>query len=86
MRAALYLRVSTDRQDCANQLPDLERYVSARGWQTAKVYTDTGLSGSSERRPALDELVKDARQRKFDALVVWRLDRLGRNLRPGAAD
>ena len=81
MRAALYLRVSTDRQDCANQLPDLERYIAARGWELTKRYVDTGISGSTERRPALDELVKDARRRRFDALVVWRLDRLGRNLR-----
>jgi len=81
MRAALYLRVSTDGQDCANQVPNLERYISARGWQTVKTYTDTGIGGSTERRPALDKLVKDARRRKFDALVVWRLDRLGRNLR-----
>jgi DNA invertase Pin-like site-specific DNA recombinase len=73
--------VSTDRQDCANQLPDLERYVAARGWAITKHYTDTGISGSTERRPALDELVKDARRRRFDVLVVWRLDRLGRNLR-----
>jgi DNA invertase Pin-like site-specific DNA recombinase len=81
MRAALYLRVSTDRQDCENQLPDLERYAAARGWQIVKCYTDSGISGITERRPALDELVRDARRRKFDALVVWRLDRLGRNLR-----
>jgi DNA invertase Pin-like site-specific DNA recombinase len=81
MRAALYLRVSTDRQDCANQLPDLERFVQARGWELVRQYIDTGISGSTERRPALDDLVKDARRRRFDVLVVWRLDRLGRNLR-----
>ena len=80
-RAAVYLRVSTDRQDCANQLPDIDRYLAARGWPLTKRYTDTGISGSTERRPALDDLVKDARRRKFDVLVVWRLDRLGRNLR-----
>jgi DNA invertase Pin-like site-specific DNA recombinase len=81
MRAAIYLRVSTDRQDCANQEPDLERYIAARGWQVTQRYTDTGISGATERRPALDALVKDARRRRFDVLVVWRLDRLGRNLR-----
>lgn len=81
MRAAVYLRVSTDRQDCANQEPDIQRYVAARGWQVTKRYTDAGISGAKERRPALDELVKDARRRRFDVLGVWRLDRLGRNLR-----
>ena len=81
MRAAVYLRVSTDRQDCANQEPDLDRYIAARGWTLTKRYTDAGISGATERRPALDELVRDARRRRFDVLVVWRLDRLGRNLR-----
>jgi DNA invertase Pin-like site-specific DNA recombinase len=81
LRAAVYLRVSTDRQDCGNQLPDLTRYIEARGWTLAKHYTDSGISGTTERRPALDGLVKDARRRRFDVLVVWRLDRLGRNLR-----
>jgi DNA invertase Pin-like site-specific DNA recombinase len=81
LRAAVYLRVSTDRQDCENQNPDLERYIEARGWTLGKRYTDSGISGATERRPALDELVKDARRRRFDVLVVWRLDRLGRNLR-----
>ena len=81
MRAAVYLRVSTDRQDCANQEPEIDRYIAARGWQVTQRYTDTGISGATERRPALDALVKDARRRRFDVLVVWRLDRLGRNLR-----
>jgi len=81
LRAAAYLRVSTDRQDCANQQPDLDRYIEARGWTLTKRYLDAGVSGAAERRPALDELVKDARRRRFDVLVVWRLDRLGRNLR-----
>lgn len=81
MRAALYLRVSTDRQDCANQQPDLHAYIRARGWTLTREYIDAGISGATDRRPALDELVKDARRRRFDVLVVWRLDRLGRSLR-----
>lgn len=81
MRAAVYLRVSTDRQDCANQEPDIDRYIAARGWTVTRRYVDSGISGAVERRPALDELTKDARRRRFDVLVVWRLDRLGRNLR-----
>lgn len=81
MRAAVYLRVSTDRQDCANQEPDIDRYLAARGWTVTERYIDAGISGAAERRPALDRLVKDARRRRFDVLVVWRLDRLGRNLR-----
>jgi len=79
-RAAIYARVSTFDQEPENQLAELRRYVEARGW-TAKEYTDRGVSGAKDRRPALDQLVADARRRRFDALVCWRLDRLGRNLK-----
>jgi DNA invertase Pin-like site-specific DNA recombinase len=44
-------------------------------------FVDRGVSGSKDRRPALDELVAAAKRRKFDMIVCWRLDRLGRNLR-----
>jgi putative DNA-invertase from lambdoid prophage Rac len=80
MRAAIYARVSTFDQEPENQLAELRRYTTARGW-SATDYVDRGVSGSKERRPALDGLLKDARRRRFDVLVVWRLDRLGRNLR-----
>ncbi len=80
LRAAIYARVSTLDQEPENQLQELRRYVEARGW-TATEYVDRGVSGSKERRPALDKLLADAKRRKFDVLVCWRLDRLGRNLR-----
>ena len=80
MRAALYARVSTLDQEPENQLQELRRYVEARDW-TAAEYVDKGVSGSRDRRPALDALIKDAKRRRFDVLVCWRLDRLGRNLR-----
>ncbi len=80
MKAAIYARVSTADQTCENQLIELRRYVEARGW-TAVEFVDRAVSGSTDRRPALDRLVADARRRRFDILVVWRLDRLGRNLK-----
>ena len=80
MRAAIYARVSTLDQEPENQLQELRRYVEARGW-TAVEYVDKGVSGAKDRRPALDQLLTDARRRRFDVLVCWRLDRLGRNLR-----
>lgn len=80
MRAAIYARVSTTDQEPENQLIGLRRYVEAREW-TAVEYVDKGVSGAKNSRPALDRLVKDAKRRKFDVLVVWRLDRLGRSLR-----
>src|SRR3954451_12699514 len=81
MRCAIYARVSTTEQTCENQLLELRRYCSARGWTVFKEYLDEGVSGSKDRRPALDELLKASRRRRFDVLVCWRLDRLGRNLR-----
>ncbi len=79
-RAAIYARVSTLDQEPENQLQELRQYVEARGW-TAVEYVDKGVSGAKDKRPALDRLVCDARRRRFDVLVCWRLDRLGRNLR-----
>jgi len=80
MRAAIYARVSTVDQEPENQLGELRRYVTARGW-TGVEYVDRGVSGAKDRRPALDELVTDARRRRFDVVVCWRLDRLGRSLK-----
>ena len=81
MRVAAYARVSTADQTCENQLLELRQYCTARGWPAPVEYVDTGVSGSKDRRPALDTLITDARRRRFDVLVCWRLDRLGRNLR-----
>ena len=80
MKAAIYARVSTADQTCENQLIDLRRYCAARGWDATE-YVDTGVSGAKDRRPALDQLMADARPRRVDTVVVWRLDRFGRNLR-----
>jgi len=80
MIAAIYARVSTFDQEPENQLAELRRYARARGWTTAE-YIDKGVSGAKGRRPALDQLLADARRRRFDVLAVWRLDQLGRNLR-----
>src|ERR1700681_167654 len=80
MRAAIYARVSTFDQEPENQLQELRRYIQARGW-TAAEYVDRGVSGAKDRRPALDRLLALGRRRRFDVLICWRLDRLGRNLK-----
>lgn len=79
-RAAVYARVSTFDQTTENQLTELRRYIKVRGWK-GQEYVDEGVSGSADKRPALDKLLRDAKRRRFDVLVCWRLDRLGRNLR-----
>jgi DNA invertase Pin-like site-specific DNA recombinase len=80
MKAAIYARVSTFDQEPENQLQELRRYADARTW-TATEYVDRGVSGAKDRRPALDQLLADAKRRRFDVLVCWRLDRLGRSLK-----
>jgi putative DNA-invertase from lambdoid prophage Rac len=80
MKAAIYARVSTLDQEPENQLAELRRYVEARGWSAAE-YVDRGVSGAKDRRPALDQLVADAKRRRFDVVIAWRLDRLGRSLK-----
>src|SRR5689334_20824256 len=80
MRAAIYARVSTVDQEPENQLAELRQYVEARQWASTE-YVDRGVSGSKDRRPALDQMISEAKRRRFDVVVCWRLDRLGRNLR-----
>ena len=82
MRVALYARVSTSNghQDPEMQLRELREFVDRRGWQTTGEYVDKGISGSKDSRPALDRLVADAHSRKFDAVLVWKIDRWGRSL------
>ena len=80
MKAALYARVSTLDQEPENQLAELRRYAAARGWEISE-YVDHGVSGSEDRRKALDALVGDVRRRRVDVVACWRLDRLGRGLR-----
>jgi DNA invertase Pin-like site-specific DNA recombinase len=81
VRAAIYARVSTFEQHEENQLEELRRYVAARGWEIVRVYVDKGISGAKESRPALRQLLQDAKRRRLDVVVCWRLDRLGRNLK-----
>ena len=81
MRVALYARVSTSEQTVAPQLDSLQSYAAARGLDVVGVFTDEGISGTKDRRPALDELMGKAKRRSFDALAVVKLDRLARSTR-----
>lgn len=80
MRAALYCRVSTTDQNCEMQLRELREYIARRGWEPAGEYVDAGFSGAKTSRPELDHLMRDARERRVDAVLVWKLDRWGRSL------
>lgn len=80
-RAALYLRVSTDQQALENQRADLEKLADLRRWEVVKSYEDAGISGTKgrDKRPGLDALLKDAKRRRFDVVLFWSVDRLGRS-------
>jgi len=79
MNAAIYARVSSKDQDNKIQTRELTEYVERRGWELAGVYQEQ-MSGAKASRPGLDRLMADARRRKFDVVVVWKLDRFGRSL------
>lgn len=81
-RVALYTRVSTDKQTTENQERELRDIAKRSGWQIVEVYQDQGISGAKGRdqRPAFDALCKDATRRKFDMVMAWSVDRLGRSL------
>ena len=79
-RAAIYVRVSTTDQDTGLQETELQQYVESRGWEYI-VYRDKAQSGAKNDRPALNQMLADMRRRKFDVVVVWKLDRLARSLK-----
>jgi DNA invertase Pin-like site-specific DNA recombinase len=80
--AVIYVRVSTDKQTVENQLRELKHIAERRGWQVVQEYRDTGISGAKGRdsRPGLDQMLKDASKRRFDVVMAWAIDRLGRSL------
>jgi DNA invertase Pin-like site-specific DNA recombinase len=81
-RAAIYVRVSTDRQTVENQLSELRQIAERRGWEVVEEYRDAGISGAKgrENRPGLDQMLKDASKRRFDVVMAWAIDRLGRSV------
>src|SRR5262249_33647230 len=81
-RAAIYVRVSTDKQTIDNQVAALRQIAERRGWEVVEQYSDAGISGAKgrDRRPGLDQMLKDASRRKFDVIMAWAIDRLGRSL------
>ncbi len=80
-RIAIYARVSTDRQSTESQLNALREYAGKRAWAISKEYIDEGYTGSNTKRPAFNAMMADARKRKFDVLLVYKLDRLSRSLK-----
>lgn len=78
-KVSIYCRVSTQDQSADMQRCDLRRYCEQRGFEIHKEYIDEGVSGTKDRRPALDALMDDARKRLFDVVLCWRFDRFARS-------
>ena len=81
-RAAMYVRVSTDAQTVENQIRERRQIAERRGWEVIEIYRDAGISGAKgrDKRPGLDLMLTDASRRKFDVVMSWAIDRLGRSL------
>ena len=81
-RCVIYTRVSTNNQTIDNQLNVLREIAKLKGYEIVREYTDEGISGAKgrEERKGFDELIKDATRKKFDIILCWSVDRLGRNL------
>jgi DNA invertase Pin-like site-specific DNA recombinase len=79
IRVAMYSRVSTDGQNPDGQESEMKEYAKNRGWGMTRIYRDK-MSGAKASRPALDELMADARKRQMDIVLVWRFDRFARSV------
>lgn len=79
-KIGIYVRVSTAGQTVENQEREITAHCARQGWTIYKVYRDEGFSGSLSDRPALNELMADARQGRFGILVVWKVDRMARSI------
>ena len=78
-KAAIYVRVSKVNQHPENQILELKEFAKDKGFDIYFTYVDK-ISGSKDSRPALNELMRDARNKKINVVIAWKLDRLGRSL------
>lgn len=83
MKAAIYARVSTDRQETLNQVRELREYAARHSWEIVQEYVDEAVSGKSDTKPQLEAMLLATHQKKFSVLIFWSLDRLTRK---GALD
>lgn len=81
VKVAAYARVSTNNhhQDPEVQLRDIRAFCQYKGWEIVETYIDKGISGTKQSRPALNKLMADAAEKKFEGVIVWKFDRFARN-------
>ena len=83
MRCAIYVRVSTDEQakagySLAAQVDRIKAFIKSQGWAACDIYSDDGYSAKDRKRPALKRLIDDASEKRFDAVLAYKIDRLSR--------
>ena len=78
---AIYARVSTDKQKVDMQLQELRLFVKRSGWTIYNEYIDHGFTGANTNRPAFNIMMDEAKKRKFNILLIWKLDRLSRSMK-----
>lgn len=79
MKVAIYVRVSTEKQDYDKQIDLCKKHCEIKGYEIYKIYSDI-ISGKSTSRPQFNEMLEDMRRYKFNAIIVTKLDRIGRSL------
>jgi len=78
MKVAIYVRVSTDKQDTENQFGPLQEFAGRKGYEISGVYKDIATGTNTRDRTGFNRMMSDAHQKKFEAILVWSLDRLSR--------
>jgi len=86
MKCAIYVRVSTDEQakagySLAAQVDRIKSFIRSQGWAATEIYSDDGYSAKNRKRPALRRLLDDASEKRFDVVLVYKIDRLSRRLK-----
>lgn len=81
MKVALYARVSTDKQTVENQIEKLKEYIKIRDFELVGIFRDHAISGKKARRPELDTMMDLIKKGKINAVLVWKLDRIGRSMK-----
>jgi DNA invertase Pin-like site-specific DNA recombinase len=81
MKIGIYARVSTQMQNVSTQLVPLREFAARNGFEVFNEYVDEGVSGTKDSRPRLDSMLKDMREGEIEAVVIYKLDRLGRSLK-----
>jgi len=79
MKAAIYSRVSTDKQTTDNQIRELMEVAKRHQWTVEAVYSDV-ISGATDKRPELDKMMEVVHRKDFDIILAWDVSRLGRSL------